>query len=176
MARGSRLVHGRILLADADRNRYEELRLDTARHPSESADRLVLRLLAFLLLHEEGITFRGGGVSEGEAPDLAVHDATGRPVHWIDVGTPARERLLRAARRAKVTVVTHDGLLPRWRRRHGGRLPEFPGQILVLRHSLVESLAEGLDRRFRWQATISGGTLYLEADGRLFTSALELPE
>ena len=172
MAQGSAVYRGEIELADSDSQRYATLSLSTSLHPSESRERLALRLLAWLLLNEEGLAFRGGGVSEGEAPDLAVHAADGQILHWIDVGTPAQERLQKAARRARVTVVTRAGLLRRWQSRHRGRLPVFAGEILVLEDELVVPLAEGLGRRFRWQATISGETLYLESGGESFSSPL----
>lgn len=172
MAQGSAVYRGEIELADSDSHRYETLALSTSLHPSESRERLVLRLLAWLLLNEEGIAFRGGGVSEGEAPDLAVHHPDGSIRHWIEVGTPAEARLQKAARRTRVTVVTRDGLLRRWKSRHRGELPRFEGEILVLDEALVVPLAEQLPRRFRWQATLSGETLYLESDGGSFTSPL----
>ena len=174
MAQGAHLYRGTIELADSDRNHYAHLTPSTILHPSESKERLALRLLAYALLHAEGLTFRPGGVSEGEAPELARQDDSGRLSHWIEVGTPAAARLQQAARRARVSVVTHEGLLRRWRSQHRGRLPSFEGEILVLEAPLVTTLAETLPRRFHWQATISGGTLYLDADGEALSSTLQL--
>jgi len=172
VSQGSRLYHGRVSLSDVDGNRYLQLETSTALHPSEPLDRLVLRLLAWLLLHEEGVVFRSGGVSQGDEPDLAVREADGRLVHWIDVGTPSATRLQKAAHTAKVSVVTHEALLLRWKRQHGGQLPEFGGQILVLDTDLVTTLSAGLRRRFRWQATITGGTLYLDDGDHTLASGL----
>ena len=125
MAQGSAVYRGEIELADSDANRYATLEPATSLHPSESRERLALRLLACLLLYEKGMAFRGGGVSEGEAPDLAVRDADGNILHWIEVGTPTETRLQKAARRTKVTVVTHEGVLRRWQSQHKGHLPGF---------------------------------------------------
>ena len=172
MAQGSAVYRGVVELADSDANRYATLELATSLHPSESRERLALRLLAWLLLYEEGMAFRGGGVSDGEAPDLAVRDADGNILHWIEVGTPTETRLQKAARRTKVTVVTHEGVLRRWQSQHKGRLPGFEGEILVLDEALVRPLAERLSRRFRWQATISGDTLYLEDGSGSLSSPL----
>lgn len=173
MAQGSRLYHGRIQLSDSDQQRYETLEFSTPQHPSETAERLVLRLLAYALLYEPGLAFRKGGLSEGNAPDLAVRDETDRILHWIDVGTPALERLTKAARHMpRVSVVTHDGLLLRWKRQHGNQLPDFQGSILSLETVLVTALAESLPRRFDWQATISGGMLYLDSADLSLSSAL----
>ncbi len=172
MAQGSVVYRGEIELADSDTQRYTTLEPATSLHPSESGERLALRLLAWLLLYEEGMAFRSGGVSEGEEPDLAVRDPGGGILHWIEVGTPAEARLQKASRRTKVTVVTHEGLLRRWRSQHKGRLPGFDGEILVLDEALVVPLSEQLARRFRWQATISGDTLYLETGSASLSSPL----
>lgn len=172
MTQGAQLYRGEIELADSDQDRYHSLSLSTPLHPSESLERLVLRLLAHLLLYQPGITFRDGGVSQGEEPDLAVRDATGRISHWIEVGTPAEERLRKANRHTQVSVVTHEGLLVRWQRQHKNQLPVFDGEILILEKEMVSALTEQLARRFRWQATITGGTLYLENSGVSLTSSL----
>ncbi|WP_457675893.1 YaeQ family protein [Thiolapillus sp.] len=173
MAQGSQVHHVEIQLSDTDSNHYATLQFSTPRHPSETSERLVLRLLAYALLHEEGMDFRKGGVSQGEDPDLSVHDLTGALRHWIEIGTPTEERLQKAARHTpRVTVVTHDGLLRRWQAQHGGRLPDFDGEILCLEAGLVESLARSLPRRLQWQMTISGGMLYLDAEEQSLTSSL----
>lgn len=163
MAQGSQLYHASIQLSDTDTHRYESLGFSTPQHPSEKPERLVLRLLAYALLYEQGMGFRKGGLSEGEAPDLAVKDDTGHILHWIDIGTPALERLQKAARRTpKISVVTHTSLLQRWKKQHGEQLPRFDGSILCLDTPLIENLANSLQRRFEWQMTISGGTLYID--------------
>ena len=173
MAKGSRLYQGKVELADTDRGYYQALEPATALHPSESPERLVLRLLAYVILHEPGLSFRGGGVSQGEEPDLMVRDDSGEITHWIDVGTPTAERLHKAARKGRrLTVVTHEELLERWKRQHGGRLPPFDGSVLLLESALVTELARNLPRRIRWQATISGDTLFLESDEGSLSSPL----
>ena len=167
------LYRGTVTLADCDRDHHAVFEAATARHPSETMERLVLRLLAWVLLHQPGLAARPGGVSEGEAPELAVRDFQERIVHWIEVGTPDEARLRKAAARADaVTVVTHEALLERWRRRLGGRDPAFGGGLLILETPLVNALAESLPRSFRWQATISGETLYLDDGTLTHTSAL----
>jgi uncharacterized protein YaeQ len=176
MAQGSQLYHGHIRLSDTDEHRYESLSFSTPQHPSEKPERLVLRLLAYALLYEQGMGFRKGGLSEGEAPDLSVKDDTDRILHWIDVGTPALERLQKAAKRTpRVSVVTHSGLLLRWKKQHGEQLPDFTGHILSVDEKLVTALAASLPRRFDWQLTISGGILYLDDQAQALESPLKYP-
>ncbi len=172
MAQGSQVYHVQIQLADTDKGQYADLQFSTPQHPSETIERLILRLLAYALLYEEGMDFRKGGVSQGEEPDLSVHDLTGELRHWIEIGTPAEQRLRKAARHSpRVTVVTHDGLLRRWQSQHGGKLPAFDGRILCLQADLVENLGLALPRRIQWQMTISGGMLYLDTGDSHYSSS-----
>src|SRR6187401_3809618 len=96
-----------IELADSDRGVYESLALRVARHPSESEEYLVARLLAYLLEFTEGIEF-SRGVSTPDEPAIAVRDLTGAITKWIDVGTPDAARLHKASKLAgRVAVYTH---------------------------------------------------------------------
>jgi uncharacterized protein YaeQ len=100
-----------IQLADADRHVYETLALRVARHPSESAEFLFTRLLAYCLEYTEGLTFSSGGLSDPDAPALAVHDLTGALQRWIEVGTPDASRLHKASKAApRVAVYPHRDL------------------------------------------------------------------
>ena len=96
-----------IDLADSDRGVYESLALRVARHPSESEEYLVTRLLAYLLECAEGIDF-SRGVSEPEEPAIAIRDLTGAIRTWIDIGAPDAARLHKASKSgARVVVYTH---------------------------------------------------------------------
>jgi uncharacterized protein YaeQ len=81
-----------IELADNDRGVYESLALRLARHPSESDEYLIARLLAYLREFRDGIAF-SRGVSEPDEPAIAVRDSTGAITTWIDIGTPDARRL-----------------------------------------------------------------------------------
>src|SRR4051812_28797030 len=96
-----------IELADTDRHVYESLTLRVPRHPSESEEYFVTRLLAYLLEFAEGIEF-SRGLSTPDEPTIAVRDLTGALKTWIDVGTPDAERLHKASKMAaRVAVYTH---------------------------------------------------------------------
>jgi uncharacterized protein YaeQ len=88
-----------VELADSDRNVYESLALRLARHPSESDEYLVARLMAYLVEYAEGIEF-SRGVSDPDVPAIVIRDLTGRIDTWIEVGTPDAERLHRASKAA----------------------------------------------------------------------------
>ena len=96
-----------IDLADSDRGVYESLALRVARHPSESEDYLIARLIAYLLEFVDGIAF-SRGISDPDEPAIAVRDLTGAIQTWIDVGTPDAARLHKASKTAaRVAVYTH---------------------------------------------------------------------
>lgn len=82
-----------IDLANADCGVYERLALRVARHPSESEDYLVTRVLAYCLEHSEGIAFSTGGLSDPDEPVLAVRDLTGVITSWIEIGAPDAARV-----------------------------------------------------------------------------------
>ena len=88
MALTSTLYNFDIDLADSDRGVYETLALRVARHPSESEDYLVARVLAYAMEYTEGIEFSSGGLSSPDDPALVVRDLTGTVRSWIEIGTP----------------------------------------------------------------------------------------
>src|SRR5580765_729000 len=92
-----------VELADADRGVYESLALRVARHPSESEDHLIARLLAYILEFVDGLAF-SRGLSDPDEPAMSVRDLTGAIHTWIDVGTPDAARLHKASKAARRVV------------------------------------------------------------------------
>jgi len=108
MALGATVYNFEIDLSDSDRGVYETLALRVARHPSESDEYLVARVLAYCLEYAVGIAFSSGGLSDPDEPPMAIRDLTGALRAWIDVGTPDAARLHRAAKLApRVAVYVH---------------------------------------------------------------------
>src|SRR5512144_2903584 len=88
-----------IALSHVDRGVERRLQLKVARHPSETLDRVWLRVLAYAWLWEERLAF-GPGLSDPDAPDLEATDLTGRRTLWVRVGRPDPVKLRREADRA----------------------------------------------------------------------------
>ena len=161
MALSSTVFVFEIDLSDADRHVYETLSLRLARHPSESDEFLVGRLLAYCLEYTDGIDF-SRGLSDADEPPVAVRDLTGRLLVWIDVGTPSAERLHRAAKLApRVVVYVH--------KQHRQWLAEIRsakihrGDALELRAfdtALIEGFAARLERRMSFSLTVAEGELF----------------
>src|SRR5215208_8019808 len=107
MALGATIYNFDVDLSDTDRHVYESLALRVARHPSESEEHLVARVLAYLLEFAEGIEF-SRGVSDPDEPAILIRDLTGAIRTWIDIGTPDAARLHKASKAAsRVVVYTH---------------------------------------------------------------------
>ncbi len=144
------------------------LDLRTARHPSESAQHLVARALAFALEARPDLElrFRPGGVSAGDEPALEARAPGGSCILAVEVGIPDARRLARALRRAaEVAVYCHRDPRPldRALRRLGptsGRL-----RVRVLPRELVERLAAALGPDNDWAIDLEGDTLAVVAEG-----------
>jgi uncharacterized protein YaeQ len=163
LALSSTLFNFDIDLADADRGVYETLALRVARHPSESDEFLVTRVLAYCLEYREGIAFSRGGLSDTDDPPLAVRDLTGTLQAWIEVGTPAADRLHRASKSApRVAVYVHKDATQWLSGLSSARIHRADAlEIYVVDRTLVQQLVAALDRRMSFALSISGAEIYV---------------
>ncbi|WP_336630611.1 MULTISPECIES: YaeQ family protein [unclassified Microbacterium] len=164
-----------VQLADVDRGVYEDLTLRLGRHPSETAEFLVTRLLAYCLEYTEGIGF-SEGISATNEPAVSVRDATGRMTAWIEVGSPDAERLHHGSRLAgRVAIYTHRDparVLPQYA---GKKIHEV--ERIALRSfdpGFVESAAALLDRRNTVTVSVTEGQLYLDVNGTSLSSPVHV--
>lgn len=162
MALGATIYNFDVELADTDRGVYESLALRVAQHPSESQAYLVARLLAYLLEHTEGIEF-SRGVSDPDDPTIAVRDLTGAIRAWIDVGAPDADRLHKASKAAdRVVVYTHKDPAQFLRQLEGARIHRADAlELYAIDRSLVQALADRLERRVAFSLSITDRELYL---------------
>ena len=115
MALKATIFKADLSIADMDRNYYADHALTLARHPSETDERMMVRLAAFALNAHERLAF-GGGISTEDEPALWRRDLTGAIEQWIDVGLPEARDLRRACGRAgEVIVYAYGGrAVPPW--------------------------------------------------------------
>jgi uncharacterized protein YaeQ len=162
-------------LAHADRGVYETLVVRAARHPSESEDYLVTRVLAYCLEHTEGIAFSTGGLSDPDEPALAIRDLTGAITAWIEIGAPDAARVHKASKAApRVAVYTHkdpDKLLAQWAGERIHRADDV--ELYAIDRSLIAALAERLQRRMALALSVTGGQLYVTLGDAVLEGAVE---
>lgn len=151
-----------IELADNDRGVYESLALRVARHPSESEDYLIARLLAYLLEFKDGIAF-SRGISDPDDPTIAVRDLTGTIETWIDIGTPDAARLHKASKAAgRVVVYTHKDPRQFLNRLAGEKIHRANElEIYSIDRALVSALVDRLDRRVACSVSVTDRELYV---------------
>ena len=162
MALAATIYNFGIELADADREVYESLALRVARHPSESEEYLLTRVLAYALEFTEGIEF-SRGLSEPDEPAISVRDLTGAIRSWIDIGTPDAGRLHKAGKAApRVAVYTHKDPAQLISRLAGERIHRVEAlELYAVDRGLVDGLAARLERRMAFNLSVSDRDLYL---------------
>jgi uncharacterized protein YaeQ len=173
MAQPARVRRFEIQLSDSDRGVYEALDLRVAQHPSESERYLVARVLVRALEHAEGVDF-SRGLAVSDEPALWQHDLRGDLLAWIEVGSPSTDRLHKASKLvARVVVYTWKGadeLAQDIAAAAIHRAAEIA--IHALDPQFLDAIAAVLDRNNRWELSISGGSLYLNAAGQAFETTV----
>ena len=165
MALGSTLFTVDIDLTDTNRSVYESLSMRVPRHPSESDEFLVARLLAYALEYTDGIEF-SRGLSDADDPPIMVRDRTGSLMAWIDIGTPAADRLHRAAKLVpRVAVYVHKDPRQWFTSLAGARIHRREElQIFALDRGMIAALASRLDRRMSFGLSVSDTDLVVSFD------------
>ena len=159
-----------IDLADMDRGVYETLELRVARHPSETAEYMLVRVLAYCLEYQEGISLTDG-VSSGDEPALLVRDLTGRVTAWIEVGMPDAARLHRGSKHAgRVAVYRHRDTRQLIAQLSGAKIhrgSEIP--IRAFDRGTIEEIAALIERRTSMSLSVTHGEIYISIGERTFT-------
>ena len=159
MALRATIFKAELSVADIDRGYYADHSLTIARHPSETDERMMVRVLAFALHAAEGLEF-GRGISTDDEPDLWRRDLTGAIESWIEVGLPDEREVRKACGRAReVEVLAYGGrAVALW---WDGAREKLDRQERLAVHELpVEAstaLARMADRSMRLQVTIHDG-------------------
>jgi len=155
-----------LQVSDMDRNYYAEHNLTLAQHPSETAQRLMTRLLAFAWFASERLEF-GRGLSDDSEPDLWLRDYSGDIEHWIDLGQPDESRIRKACGRARqVAVITFSGnSADIWWSKQGGALARLKNlTVLDFDGRSIEAACALLQRGMRLTAMIQDGELQLMSE------------
>ena len=173
MAQTATIYTVTIDLSDLDRGVFETLELRVARHPSETAEYMLVRLLAYCLEYQEGIALTEG-VSSGDEPALLVRDLTGRITAWIEVGLPDAARLHRGAKLAgRAAVYTHRDVRQLLLQLGGAKIhraAEIP--VRAFDRAAIDELAGLIDRRASLAISVSDGDLMVAIGERMFTLAM----
>jgi uncharacterized protein YaeQ len=174
MALGATIYVFKIDLADSDRGIYRPLELRLARHPSETEDHLLTRVLAYCLEYTEGIAF-SNGLFESDQPTIAVRDLTGVLRAWIDVGAPEAARLHRAAKLApRVAIYTNKDAVQLAARLGAERIHRVEAmELYAVNRDWLASLAARLTRRMEFTLTVAERHVYLSLGEETLAGVIE---
>ena len=163
MAPNATVIKAELQVTDLDRHYYASHNLTLAQHPSETDERLMVRLLAFALHADERLEF-GRGLSDEDEPALLKRNYSDEIELWIELGQPDESRLRKASARAREVVVVGYGgnAADMWWKRNAGGLARLRNlTVLDLAPGDVEAVTTLLGRGMRLTAMIQDGELQL---------------
>jgi uncharacterized protein YaeQ len=172
MALKATIYKAQLQLSDMDRGVYGEHFLTIARHPSETDERMMIRVLAYALnapvdnIH--GALELAKSLWDTDEPDLWQKDLTGQIVHWIDVGQPDERRILRASPRAgAVTVLSFASSTPVWWNGVASKITRARNvAVWQVEAAQSQTLAALAQRSMQLQVSVQDGTVYVNEGAR----------
>ena len=174
MALNATIFKAAVQISDMDRGYYKEHALTVARHPSETDERMMVRVLAFCLHASASLSF-GKGLSTDDEPDLWEKDLTGAIVSWIDVGQPDDRRMRKASGRAdEVFVYSYGAQSARlWWEQVSNKIDKTRNLTVIRLPAETRQLAELAERNMRLTCTVQDRHAWLANDEHSVEIALE---
>lgn len=169
MALKSTICKAELQISDMDRHYYQNHSLTLAKHPSETDERMMVRLIAFALFANDSLSF-GKGLSDDEEPDLWQKDLTGAIDLWVEVGLPDERVLRKAAGRSdKVAVVLYGGrTADMWWSQNSKALLKLDN-LSVINLPDTEALTDAAERSMNISCTIQDGEMLVSHDKGSFS-------
>jgi uncharacterized protein YaeQ len=171
MALKATIFKATLNIADMDRHYYGDHQMTVARHPSETDDRMMIRLLAFVQNADEHLAFTKG-ISTDDEPDLWQKSLSDEIELWIELGLPDESRLRKACNRAqRVILYTYGGrAVPLWWEKIQSKISRFNNLTIIdLPPESTEALAGLADRNMSLQCTIQDGEISVGNETALVT-------
>ena len=168
-----------IQVSDLDRNAYRDHHLTIARHPSETDERMMVRLLAFALNaptnNDLGDLELGKDMWEPDAPALWQRDLTGLLMHWIELGQPDEKQILRVCSRSKkVTIYSYGSATSVWWAGIANKITRAKNlTIWQIPAEQAEALGALIKRSMDLQLTLQDGSLWVGEGERSVEVALQ---
>lgn len=165
MALKSTIYKAGLQIADMDRHYYADHALTLACHPSETPERMMVRVLAFALNAHERLAF-GKGLSEVDDPDLGLADLTGQIELWIEVGQPDEKAILKACSKAdQVKIYPYASSANLWWRPLENKLTRARNlEVVAIAPESSQALGKMAQRSMQLQCTIQEREVWIRDD------------
>lgn len=167
----------RISLSDINSNYYDTLNLTLAQHPSETLERMMVRVLAYCLNAQENLTFTKG-LSEIDEPDIWLRTLDDQIALWIDVGEPSFDRIKKSSRLAKkVKVYSFNSKSDVWWEQSKNKIKQLNVSVFKFEWSDIQTLSSFVQRTMDFSVSITGDSAYVATEsGECDVSWLVLQE
>jgi len=154
----------RISLSDLNRNYYDTLNLTIAQHPSETLERMMVRVLAFCINAQEHLTFTKG-ISAVEEPDIWARTLDDQISLWIDVGEPAADRVKKATHLASaVKVYSFNSKSDVWWEQGQAKFSRLKASFYRFPWDEIQTMAALVQRTMDLSVTITNDSAYVAAE------------
>ena len=175
MATNSTIFKAELIISDMDRNYYQTHNLTLARHPSETDERMMVRILAFALNADERLTFTRG-LSTDDEPELWLKNYSDEIELWIELGQPDEKRIRKACGRAKRVKIYcfRSRACDVWWEQVRSRLRCYGNlEIVKICDDVGQQLVDLTQRTMRLQCTIQDGLIWLADESQTIQVNLE---
>ena len=164
MASNSKICKLTISLSDIDRNYYDALNLTVAQHPSETVERMMVRILVFCINAQERLEFTKG-LSAVDEPDIWVRSLDDQLMLWIDVGEPSIDRIKKASRIAReVKVYSFNRKSKPWWDTGREKFTQLNASFYRFEWESIQALAKLQQRTMKLSVTISADSAYVATE------------
>lgn len=160
------IYKSRIMLSDLNRDHYESLNLTIALHPSETVERMMARMIAFCINHQENLSFCKG-LSDTDEPDIWVKELDEQISLWIDIGEPMPDRIKKSSRQSKASkVYSFNSKSDTWWEQNKNQFGFLNASIYQFDWPQIQALAKLIQRTMDWSITITDKTAYVSAENQ----------
>jgi len=164
MASNSKICKLKLSLSDIDRNHYDNLNLTVAQHPSETTERMMVRILVFCINARERLEFTKG-LSAADEPDLWARSLDDQLMLWIDVGEPSLDRVKKASRIAnEMKVYCFNRKSVTWWEQGREKFMQLKASFYRFEWQSIQSLAALQQRTMQLSVTITGNSAYVATE------------
>ncbi len=154
----------KISLSDLNRNYYDTLNLTLAQHPSETLERMMVRVLAYCINAEEQLAF-AKGLNADDEPDIWAKTLDDQISLWIDVGEPSLERIKKASRQAQaLKIYCFNSKADVWWTQAQAKISRMKAAIYQFQWEEIQALAAMVQRTMEISVTITGDSAYIATE------------
>ena len=154
----------KISLSDLNRNHYDTLNLTLAQHPSETVERMMVRVLAYCINAQEHLVF-AKGLNADDEPDIWARSLDDQISLWIDVGEPAVDRIKKASRLAPtLKIYCFNSKADVWWNQSQEKISQLKAAVYQFQWENIQALVALVQRTMEMSVTITGDSAYVATE------------